>query len=212
MAISKPTISPALVPVFGCITYVALYLVAASLYPGGSNFSKTSRGYHWDLNYWCELLAATAKNGEANAARPVAFAAMIVMAISIGVCWYYLPLIFRHRYRVVTIRYCGIVAMLVAVSLPFAHHDTVINISAVFTVIALLSTFLGLYNNRYYTLFALGIVCFAFATVNKLVYEFSPKAPQLPLIQEATFLCFLLWFALMGWKVHVMMPGSKAGT
>jgi hypothetical protein len=199
---SKPKASFALIPVFGCIIYVVLYIIAASLYPGGSNFNKASKGYHWNLNYWCELLAATAKNGQPNTAQPVAFAAMMIMAVSIGVCWYYLPVIFQHRYRMLTIRYCGMIAMIVSLLLPFAHHDTVINIAAVFTVVALLSTFAGLYYDRYYKLLALGILCFCFASTNKLVYEFAPQTKYLPVIQEATFLCFLLWFALIGWKIH----------
>lgn len=116
----------AFIPVFGCILYVVLYLVAASLYPSGSNFDKASKGYHWNLNYWCELLAPIAKNGEPNTGRPFAFAAMFIMAISIGITWYLLPTIFQHKYRVLTIRYCGLIAMLVSLLLPFAHHDTVI--------------------------------------------------------------------------------------
>jgi hypothetical protein len=202
MAFLKPKVSPGLITVSGCIIYVILYVIAALLYPGGSNSSKASKGYHWNSNYWCELLAATAKNGEVNSARPVAFAAMAVMAVSIGVCWYYLPVMFRHKYRVVTIRYCGIIAMLVAVALPFAHHDTIINISGAFTVIALFSTFTGLYSTRYYKLFAFGILCFVLGTANKLIYELAPRMNHLPVIQEATFLCFLLWFALIGWQIH----------
>jgi hypothetical protein len=197
----KPNISLPLFAVFGCIIYVVLYIIAASLYPGGSNFGKHTTGYQWNLNYWCELLAATAKNGEPNTARPVAFAAMAVMAVSIGICWYYLPVIFQHKYKTVTIRYCGIIAILISVFLPFAHHDAVINISAFFMVVAILSVFIGFYQNRYYGLLALGIVCFAFATTNKLVYEFASQK-YLPVIQEVAFFCFLLWFALTGWKIH----------
>jgi hypothetical protein len=184
-----------------------LYIVAASLYPGGSFFNRAAVGYDWKTNYWCELLAATAKNGRPNPGRPFAFSAMIILAFSIGTCWYLLPLVMKHRYARVTIRVCGTLSMAISLFISSPYHDMVINISGGFALIALVSTFFGLYKMKAHALLSLGILCVLLAMLNNFIYHTNTFMEVLPVVQKITFACFLTWFAGLSWRVH-QLTGS----
>jgi len=69
-----------LAPIIGILLFTLCYLVAALLYPGGSQANKTSIGFTWINNYWCNLLNDTAMNGQPNPARPMAIAGMFFYA------------------------------------------------------------------------------------------------------------------------------------
>lgn len=45
-----------LFPPTGILIFFMLYVVAALLYPGGSQADKASTGFSWMNNYWCNLL------------------------------------------------------------------------------------------------------------------------------------------------------------
>jgi hypothetical protein len=67
-----------LTPILGTLLFVVLYLVASSLYPGGSQVDKGSIGFSWTNNYWCNLLSGNAINGQPNPAKPYAISGMAV--------------------------------------------------------------------------------------------------------------------------------------
>jgi hypothetical protein len=81
---TKPGKFLILLPIIGCVLFIILYVVAGLLYPGGSGTDKTSVGYNWTKNYWCNLLNNTAINGQINIAKPVAMTAMVILCISLS--------------------------------------------------------------------------------------------------------------------------------
>jgi hypothetical protein len=65
----------ALIPSIGVILFFLFFIYAASLYPGGTQFDKSTQGFDWVNNYWCELATEEAINGQPNAAMPYAVTA-----------------------------------------------------------------------------------------------------------------------------------------
>jgi hypothetical protein len=186
-----------LAPFIGFLFFILLYIVAASLYPGGSDVDRSSVGFSWLHNYWCELLAGHAQNGEDNVARPVAIGAMFILCTSIGLFWYFASFLFAKKSvgRWAT-RIIGIGSMLM-ILLLFVAHDTAINLSGLLGVIAMILTMIGLYRHRAYILLRLGVFCLVLCVLNNYIYHSGMYMYYLPVIQKFTFLMFLLWFGLV---------------
>jgi type IV secretory pathway VirB2 component (pilin) len=65
-----------------------LCLMAASFrYPGGSQKDPHSVGFHWTENYISDMLDYQAVNGEANGARTLAVAGVILMGLTTGLAF-----------------------------------------------------------------------------------------------------------------------------
>jgi hypothetical protein len=192
-----------LFPVWGILLFLILYIVAAALYPGGSDADKAAKGFSWQHNYWCELMAREAQNGQSNYARPLAITAMFVLAISLIVFWYQVPLLFENRKmdsRV--IRYCGIGSMLVMPLLLKGMHDSVINTTAMLGCIAIVVLLLNLYRHRMIRLFYSGLFCLLLCGINNYIYYTGYLLHLLPVIQKFSFFIFLLWFSLVIIKLY----------
>ena len=198
-----------ILPVWGTLLYIILYLIAAGLYPGGSDIDKTSRGFSWLHNYWCELMASVAQNGEANRARVIAITAMFVLAISLGLFWYYVPLLFSgNRKGSLIMRYCGIGSMMALPLFFTGNHDLTINIAGVLGCTAIIILLVNLFYYRYFFAFGMGIACLLLCGLNNYVYYYHVQwMYYLPVIQKISFAVFLAWFCLLSisnylrWKI-----------
>ncbi|MDB5250923.1 MAG: hypothetical protein JWP27_92 [Flaviaesturariibacter sp.] len=203
-----------LVPLAGCSLYVLLYVVATTLYPGGSQQSKSSSGFSWMHNYWCNLLAADAINGQPNGARPVAFAAMFVLCATLAVFWYVFPRYagLRGGTRFV-VQLSGFLSMALVVFIFTRFHDAIINAAGFFGLIALAGTFTGLRKLRWTALFAMGLVTVPIVVVNNVFYRVPGLIYYLPAIQKASFLYFLVWIGMISLAMYRRRDGiANVGT
>jgi hypothetical protein len=174
-----------------------LYIVATLYYPGGSNLDKQSQGFDWLKNYWCDLTGVLAKNGEMNAARPIALIAMLILCSSLGVFWYFLPKLFRNFRYNKALQSLGISSMFITLFLFTDYHDAVINTAGGIGFIVLAFTFTGLYQNKFFTLLYYGLCCLALLMFNYFIYE-THRLPEFqPIIQKINFVFFLSWICLM---------------
>jgi hypothetical protein len=181
-------------PAWGIGLYMLLYIIATFLYPGGSDINRTATGFSWQHNYWCELMADHAQNGQVNAARPVAIIAMFLLGISLSLFWYFASFLFRSRSAGrILVRYAGILSMLTVVLLLFAEHDPVIYTAGALGMTALITVNLGLYTKKNYILAAMGMLCMLLSALNNYIY-FTKELYYLPLIQKISFAVFLFWF------------------
>jgi len=195
-----------LAPSFGICLFILLYLLAAFLYPGGSDADKHEKGFNVLTNYWCDLLGQQAKNGDHNTARPVAMIAMFILCVSVFLFWFHVPKLFSaNKYNQHIIRFSGMISMIIPLFLSTAYHDTVINVSGFFGVVALFVTIIGLYKIQSYKLFALGLFCILLVIVNNYVYHTGHFMAYLPVIQKITFFLFLLWFCLIDIAIYRKM-------
>jgi hypothetical protein len=195
--------SKLLLSVWGILLFIAGYILAASLYPGGNDMDKTATGFSWQHNYWCELMATKAQNGMSNTARPVAIAALAVLSLSIILFWYYIPRLFISlNTSSLFIRYCGIGSMLIAPLLLTGIHDPVINLAALLGGIAITLLVIKLFRYQMYGLFWQGIGCLLLCGINNYVYYSKDLLHYLPVIQKITFLFFLCWFIQLALKQY----------
>ncbi len=149
-----------LAPVLGTVIFVVLYIVATILYPGGSQVDKTSIGFSWTNNYWCNLLNENAINGQYNTAKPIAMTGMFVLCITLSFFWFLFP---RHinfgKIGKLVIQISGTLSMTIAYFLfTNINHDLITNLAATFGLVAMVGTFVGLYKSKWLGLFAFGIL------------------------------------------------------
>ena len=184
-----------LIPIFGTILFVVLYIVATLLYPGGSQVDKNSIGFSWMNNYWCNLLNENAINGQPNPAKPIALTGMFILCLTLSFFWFIFPRqIEISKYLKLTIQVSGILAMTVVFFLfTDLNHDLVTNIASSFGAIATIGTFIGLYKNKLFGLFAFGLLNILLVGLNNLCYYNKELIIYLPVIQKISFVTFLVW-------------------
>lgn len=192
-----------LLPFFGIVLYVLMYLVATFLYPGGNQVDKTFKGFSWAQNYWCNLLNEIAMNGEPNSARPIALAAMVILCFSLAFFWYILSLKagFNKRGRII-IGLSGCIAMVFTIFLFTGYHDLIIDAATLFGLIAIIGTFIGLQKLGWKKLFWFGIFNLCLIVVNNVFYYGDGLIIYLPVVQKITFSCFLVWFCLVDFNLY----------
>ena len=183
-----------LVPVVGTVVFVILYIVAALLYPGGSQADKAAKGFSWLHNYWCNLLNDNAINGELNPAKPVAMAGMYALCITLSFFWLFFPLyVSIGKIAKRTIQVSGVLAMVIALFLFTSLHDVVTNLASGFGVVAVTGVFIALYKNKRYILFGFGIFNLLLVALNNYVYYTAGMLVYLPVVQKISFASFLIW-------------------
>ena len=193
-----------LTPIFGIIIFIFLYIVATLLYPGGSQIDKNSIGFSWSNNYWCNLLNDISINGKPNPAKPVAMTGMFVLCLTLAFFWVLFP---RHidfnRKLKLAIPISGILAMTIAFFLfTNINHDIVINLAAIFGAVATVGTFIGLYKNQWFGLFAFGLLNILLVGLNNYVYYTKGLIIYLPVIQKISFATFLIWVCCINIKLY----------
>lgn len=182
------------IPTAGICVFIGFYLLAASIYPGGSNADRTAEGFSWVNNYWCDLLSKWAKNGQPNPASSIAIAAMTILCLALSAFWYLVPKLMRtgnHHYQIV--QFSGISSMLLAIFVFSNYHDSIILVAVVLGVIALSGTYIALYRSKSYRLLGFGVVCLFLIIANGYIYYSKNWIQILPLLQKVTFLLYLLW-------------------
>lgn len=190
------------VPFAGICIFLGLYVIAACLYPGGSQADISAKGFSWINNYWCDLLSEQAKNGLYNTARPVAVVSWLILCFSLSVFWYFLPRLFLIN---VTgkkiIQFSGVGCMLITSFLFTSLHDVVIHIVVLFGFIALSGAYIGFYSNRMYGLFYAGVFCMFLMGMNYYIMLERNFVSYLPLIQKITFAIVLVWMFFINRKL-----------
>lgn len=206
MKVSKTRQEWTFLPITGILLSVVLYVIAAQYYPGGSNVDQAYEGFDWINNYWCDLIATRAKNGEFNMARMIALLAMIFLFVSLAVFWFFLPRFFHEgKLNTLIISYTGSISMLVLMFISTRFHDSIIGIGISLLAIPIAATLKELYWNKLTGLYVLGLACVMLILLNIFIYWTNWWIIALPLIQKITLLLFLIWIVLIGivcWRIH----------
>ncbi|RYG36583.1 MAG: hypothetical protein EOO01_30710 [Chitinophagaceae bacterium] len=187
-----------LIPIIGFILFIILYVVAASLYPGGSEIDRFARGFSLRHNYWCDLLQYKSENGQTSPSRPVAILALGILSLSLALFWLIMPP--RLTKKVLTkrtIQSTGMVSMLILFFLQAESHDIILNIASITGCIAIASMIYLLFRAGLYVLFSMGVVGILLLALNIYIYYSKTGIYYLPLIQKFSFALLLLWFTLI---------------
>lgn len=187
-----------LLTIAGITTFVLFFVIAASLYPGGSNFDPASIGYSWKENFWCELLGHSAKNSMPNAARPFALTGMIGLSVGVSSFWYLITQgLFRNNTINLVVRYFGIISMILSSFIFTIYHDLFIFGSVITGSVAFSLLFNELWQRERFIQFATGITFLLLIFINCFIYLTQIGENALPLLQKLTFLYTLIWIAYM---------------
>jgi hypothetical protein len=186
------------IPTYGILIFIGLYLIAASLYPGGSQVDPDSHGFDWVNNYWCNLFYSYALNGELNPARPYAIMGMVVLCISLGFFFYEFPKFFKTAAPWNTlIPVTGIMGMIFALFVYSDFHDLMVVLSCLLGTLSIIGIFFGLRNHGLRHFIWTGFICVALIGLNGYLYFSQNYLTSLPLIQKITFVVVLLWIVLL---------------
>lgn len=185
----------------GIALFVALYLIAAWQYPGGSNFDRSTTVFNWQHNYWCDLLSPIAKNGAINSSQPIALLAMLILATAVCLSWIgiFAQLPFqksqRHYFQL-----SGVLSMAVAIFIFTPLHDVVIIVAGMLALVTLIALFVGLYKSKNTRLLYYGIGCLLLMGFNNLIYFTGIGLPILAVLQKITFGVVLLWILFLNYR------------
>lgn len=195
-------------PVAGSLLFLVLYFLAASAYPGGSQADSRAKGFSWMHDYWCNLLAEKAINGQANAARPLAYTALAFLALSLLSFWMVAAQTMRFAKRTkLILLLCGVVSLLLLPFLTTPYHDTAINVSASLGLVVMCTVYAGLYRAGWYFLASFGLFNLLLIALNNYIY-YCTSLYWLPLVQKFTFLSFLLWVCFVTLKIYRQQRGT----
>ena len=191
--------------VVGIFLFFVFYVIAASHYPGGSNFSPHEKGFHFFTNYWCELLSEYSKNGQLNTARPFGFIAMVIMAVSLSYFWWTIPhLLHLKKWALLTLRWSGIVSMFFSLLIFTDFHDFVIGISVTLGIPAFILTIYGLSANGFRVFALFGKMCLLLIYINLFIYLTNYGIDLLPVVQKFTFVFVFSWISSISLKFDKM--------
>lgn len=201
---NKSTTILVLIPILGSLLFIILYTIAAYLYPGGSETDKTSVGFSWTNNYWCNLLHENAINGQPNSAKPFAITGMLILGFALSTFWVVFPkhLITKKYFRL-TIQMSGIAAMLISfLLLTNINHDLIVNIASSLGFIATIGTLVCLYQTKWYGLFVFGLFNILLVGLNNYLYNTEGMMIYLPVVQKISFLSFLVWICFINMNLY----------
>ncbi|MDP9150320.1 MAG: SDR family NAD(P)-dependent oxidoreductase [Myxococcota bacterium] len=200
-----------LVPLVAVAHFVALYAVAALLYPGGTRADPGRTDFSFVDNYWCDLLDATTYGGRRNPGRPVAVAAMVILSVGLAVLWWLTPGLFpRARKRAWLVRSAGFACALVAPCVATIAHDMAINVAGIFGAVAFVTTMTARRPVGGRGLRLCEISALALAAGSYLVWQTGCGLALLPLIQKLALLAFLIWVVLIAlWIRHDALIESR---
>jgi hypothetical protein len=193
----------ALIPSIGVILFFLFFIYAASLYPGGTQFDKSTQGFDWVNNYWCELATEEAINGQPNAAMPYAVTGMLFLGVGISVFCYLMPVWCEsQRPERILLRLGGIItAAFAALLFTEYHHEMLLGFS-IFTLLTMVLTLMILFNNSCFWQFIVGLAGLVCVQINNYIYYTRSGIEYLPLLQKLTIAFVLLWvIALNIWFV-----------
>ncbi len=93
--------------------------------------------------------------------------------------------------------------MVIILFIGTRYHDLVMNVAGGFGSIALIATFIALYQNKYFVLIRFGLFCLLLIGLNNYVYYSNQYIVYLPIIQKLTFVLFLFWIVLINRQLYL---------
>ena len=183
-----------LIPYFGIVLFIGLYVYSSTLYPGGSQADLNAEGFSWVNNYWCNLMNANGQNGQVNPARSTAIFAWIVLCMSMMVFFIQFAIILvniRWWRQVIII---GAVFSMIFASLIFSkYHDLMTTLSSLFGLFVVIGIIREIYRSDLVMYKFLGLLCLILLGLNNFIYYSEAFLQWLPILQKISMAIVLLW-------------------
>ncbi len=182
-------------PVAGVSAFIALYLYAASMYPGGTQAHHELHGYSHLSNYWCDLLHRVSYSGEINRGRSFAVLATIILPLSLIPLWLQVSVLFRDGSGLRRlVRVTGPASMVLSTLVFTSVHDFAINVASILGFVAVMTTMLSLSGRkRRAVLNGVALLSMILGVTNYLMWQTGKFLWVMPLVQKAAFASFFVW-------------------
>jgi hypothetical protein len=177
----------------GILLSVALFVVAAIKYPGGSQRDKNSIGYDWKNNYVCNLFDSKAVNGTQSSSRPWADSGMIVLGATFALFFYRSSKKMPSTGIARLIKYVGVGAMVLAVLVVTPLHDVVVTVSGTGAVICIFYISALLFRSKLLFMKVLSAACLLMFYCCSVIYYFRYHLELLPVMQKVWLLFIVTW-------------------
>jgi hypothetical protein len=181
----------------GVLVGVALIVVAAFQYPGGSQHDAHSTGFDLKYNYLSDLFTKTAGNSEASTSRYFAVPGMLVLALSFAVFFYR----FGQKQPTASMRrliaFSGMGSMGFAFLVVTPLHDAMITLASALSLLTLLGIVVSLYKSRRFAMLGYGVLGMLTAYFANYVYYSRQHLELLPTLQKVTFVLIVSWFLML---------------
>ncbi len=182
-------------PIVGLVGFLVLFVIATTLYPGGSLYDMNAKGHSYIHNYICDLMSLNLPEGTVNRARPYAVVAHLLLSFGMVSFFYILPEIFdRWNTNTRLVRILGMLTMTIFVFMYSSYHDTVVFITGIIGCAALIPFFIELYSyQRYKGMQVLAYICAILSILVFISYETKIGSYYTPLLQKITFVFDAIW-------------------
>ena len=191
--------------------FLALYLVAALLYPGGTRVDPSHEGFSVAQSYTCDLFEERGYGGRHNPGRPVALAAATVLALGLSVLWWLVPVLTPEaKRRRHVVRAAGVASGLFAPFVASSFHDLVINGAGLLAFIAFGITMSAYAKRAGPLLLGLAALACAFAVATFGIWKSRVGVPYLPFVQKVFLILFLAWALAMSRRVRQAMGAPSS--
>lgn len=171
----------------GIIISISLLLIATTLYPGGSEFDKTSIGYSWKTNYISNLFGEKAINGADNGGRFWAIAGMLFLSASFAVIFIKFSKKIPVKSAANVIKYTGVISMIFTFLIATPLHDLMVSLSSTIFLIGLFYVTVFIYKSRLHFLKFICSICLLVFYSTLYIYGFGQFLEFLPIMQKITF-------------------------
>jgi hypothetical protein len=199
---------------FACLgTGVALLAMAMMLYPGGNWMDHQARGHSFARNFFCDLLADVAVNGESNPGARFATAGMLSVFAALLPFWLLVPRLVAERPRLgAAMRTLGVASVAVLPAVPLAPsgrcgqlHAAAIFAAGVPGVVAATLASYALLSSRATRWLhgSIATTVLLVATLDGTIYgqlvaSGGPVSWTLPVLQKLGAVLLITWMAVTG--------------
>ena len=183
-----------LLPTLGILTFIGIYIYAATLYPGGSQIDENTVGFQWQNNHWCNLMAEHGLNGAPNPAKPIALAGITILCASMILFFIQFADFFeKSKNWKFAIKISGALAMLSATFIFTKYHDAMTTILSICGTVVIIGMIRALHKNQLDFFKVIGVLCMVIIGLNNFFYYDEDLTKYSPIVQKAAFLLILSW-------------------
>jgi hypothetical protein len=178
---------------FGILISLCLLMIAALVYPGGSQQDSHSTGFDWRQNYISNLFSPQAMNGADNSSRVWAITGWALLCITVAIFFFdfskKIPSVGPAR----IIRYGGIAGMFFGIQVATPLHDSMVTVSGILMLVSLFYIAVFVFKSRLTLLKILAIIVIVLFEVCNYLYYTRSRLDLLPVAQKTTLLAGLVW-------------------
>ncbi|MBK7105448.1 MAG: hypothetical protein IPH62_09205 [Ignavibacteriae bacterium] len=138
---------------------VILFMIATSVYPGGSILDKNSIGFDWSKNFISNLFLEKALNGFDNTSRIWAIIGMAVHSIGYGIFFINTSKKIPHKHSKNVLKYVGTANIIFNFLIATPLHDIMVTISSTLSLLGIFYITVFILKSKLHLFKIFNIVC-----------------------------------------------------